>query len=986
MVLKGTGKPIIAGVTAAVVLLIIILSVFLWIRKKRASNQSSEAEERPDDRERPEQDNTLYASLDLSNNQEDSLYSDLRSDQLHRHMEEQEVPEYAAVNFNRAGNAPRKKKTSNQSSEAEERPDDRERQEVQDNPLYASLDLSNNQADHLYSDLRSTQLHRHMEEQEVPEYAAVNFNRAEPEVSKPGKIQLHCTAQSTKYEHISNLTFLDSRLEYENVSDLQVVTAAQTEDTEEQEDLDVADSGFITEDGWGVTYTSTHICALKGSTVDINCTYRYPSRINNVTTVVDETLWFTKESINEHVDLRTDSEYAGRVQYRCDKNDCTLRITDLRERDSAEYKFRFITNQPGGKYSGSPGVTLNVTDLQVKVIQSTTSSPSKELKCNSSCLPDRSSFIWYKNLPSTSASPSGEIIEGSSVNLTCSSVANPAAKYTWYKENVNPDLQPLSKEPQLVFSSIQSSDSGEYYCTAENQLEKRTSEYIFIDVKYGPKLPSTSASPSGEIIEGSSVTLNCSSDANPAAKYTWYKKNQPLFPAQEGNYKFTSISSDDKGMYYCKSENQYGWINSSSLFIDVLYAPKLPSMSVSPSGEIVEDSSVNLTCSSDANPAANYTWYKKNVNPDLQPLGKEPQLVFSSIQSSDSGEYYCTAENQLGKRTSEYIFIDVKYAPKLPSVSVSPSAEIVEGSSVTLTCSSDANPAANYTWYKENEDSLKASGQIFTITDVRPEHSGNYSCEAQNRRGSYNSTLHLMVVKGTGKLIIAGVTTAVLLLIIILSVFLWTRKKKASNQPSEAEERPDDRDREVQDNPLYDSVDFSNNQAEPLYSDIRSDQLRRHMEEQEVIEYAAVNFNRAEPEVSKLGKIQLHYLQVQVIQSTTSSPSKELKCNSSCLPDRSSFIWKKKTSNQSSEAEEKPDDRERQVQDNPLYASLDLSNNQADHIYSDLRSTQLHRHMEEQEVPEYAAVNFNRAGNAPRTRGQQTWEDPAALYSTVNKI
>ncbi|KAG7220292.1 hypothetical protein INR49_018284 [Caranx melampygus] len=85
-------------------------------------------------------------------------------------------------------------------------------------------------------------------------------------------------------------------------------------------------------------------------------------------------------------------------------------------------------------------------------------------------------------------------------------------------------------------------------------------------------------------------------------------------------------------------------------------------------------------------------------------------------------------------------------APKLPSVSVSPSAEIVEGSSVTLTCSSDANPAANYTWYKEDEDSPKASGHIFTITDLRPEHSGNYYCEAQNTRGRHKSTLNLTVV------------------------------------------------------------------------------------------------------------------------------------------------------------------------------------------------------------------------------------------------
>ena len=85
-------------------------------------------------------------------------------------------------------------------------------------------------------------------------------------------------------------------------------------------------------------------------------------------------------------------------------------------------------------------------------------------------------------------------------------------------------------------------------------------------------------------------------------------------------------------------------------------------------------------------------------------------------------------------------------APELPSVSVSPSAEIVEGSSVNLTCSSDANPAANYTWYKEDEDSAKASGHVFTITDLRPEHSGNYSCEAQNTRGHHKSTLNLTVV------------------------------------------------------------------------------------------------------------------------------------------------------------------------------------------------------------------------------------------------
>ena len=112
---------------------------------------------------------------------------------------------------------------------------------------------------------------------------------------------------------------------------------------------------------WGVTYSSTEICALKGSTVEINCTYRYPSRKYGCDTEDKETFWFTKLSGNQPVDLRTDSDYQDRVEYSCSEKSCSLRITDLRESDSAEYKFKFITNQTGRSYTGSPGVTLRVT-------------------------------------------------------------------------------------------------------------------------------------------------------------------------------------------------------------------------------------------------------------------------------------------------------------------------------------------------------------------------------------------------------------------------------------------------------------------------------------------------------------------------------------------------------------------------------------------------------------------------------------------------
>uniref|UniRef100_A0A671TFX3 Ig-like domain-containing protein n=1 Tax=Sparus aurata TaxID=8175 RepID=A0A671TFX3_SPAAU len=250
-----------------------------------------------------------------------------------------------------------------------------------------------------------------------------------------------------------------------------------------------------------------------------------------------------------------------------------------------------------------------------------------------------------------------------------------------------------------------------------------------------PKLPSVSVSPSGEIVEGSSVNLTCSSDANPATNYTWYKENQTLLQTPGGSYHFPSIRPEDGGHYHCKSENKYGQINSSSIFINVQYAPKLPSVSVSPSGEIIEGSSVNVTCSSDANPAANYSWFKEN-----QTLIQGPgeKVHFPSISSKDSGIYHCKSENKYGLINSSSLIIDVQYAPKLPSVSVSPSGEIMEGSSVTLTCSSDANPAANYTWYKENL--LQTPVGSYHFPSISPEDGGHYHCKSENKYGQISSS------------------------------------------------------------------------------------------------------------------------------------------------------------------------------------------------------------------------------------------------------
>ncbi|XP_029567200.1 B-cell receptor CD22-like isoform X2 [Salmo trutta] len=202
-------------------------------------------------------------------------------------------------------------------------------------------------------------------------------------------------------------------------------------------------------------------------------------------------------------------------------------------------------------------------------------------------------------------------------------------------------------------------------------------------------------------------------------------------------------------------------------------------------------------------------------------------------------------------------------------VSVSPSGKIVEGSSVTLTCSSDANPPVDkYTWYKKNVTSPKASGQSYSITNISSEDSGEYYCGDENTIGAQISTPQLIIVarkQASVKNASVGIIVVVLVLILCLSVLMWFRKK-ASKSISDTRDRRDTVENGQQDSsPVYDNVsgmamthtaaptvDTDNqdsvhyasiqhrNQEVPEYSTAQPSQPQKQEED---VQYAAVKYN-----------------------------------------------------------------------------------------------------------------------------------------------
>ena len=69
-----------------------------------------------------------------------------------------------------------------------------------------------------------------------------------------------------------------------------------------------------------------------------------------------------KKKDEEFPDPSNDTEYSQRLQYLGDQQqNCTVRLSHVTLKDSHMYYFRFITDKPDGKYTGTSGVNLNVT-------------------------------------------------------------------------------------------------------------------------------------------------------------------------------------------------------------------------------------------------------------------------------------------------------------------------------------------------------------------------------------------------------------------------------------------------------------------------------------------------------------------------------------------------------------------------------------------------------------------------------------------------
>ncbi|TWW53193.1 hypothetical protein D4764_0157040 [Takifugu flavidus] len=229
----------------------------------------------------------------------------------------------------------------------------------------------------------------------------------------------------------------------------------------------------------------------------------------------------------------------------------------------------------------------------------------------------------------------------------------------------------------------------------------------------------TAAVQSSSVAEGDDIRLTCVSGCPTPVDTVWFKDGQPV-----RNEVFVA-RREDTGRYHCAVRGQE-WVRSAPVAVNVLYPPDRVTLTISSPGNVVRGSSVVLTCHSDASPPPDH-----------------------------SGRYHCQAWNNISSRGVDHFnssaVLQVYYVPENISITINP-AHVVWGSSVTLTCSSDANPPADtYIWYRNTNSSSSnglqvGSGQVLSISSMEALHSGLYLCQARNQVGGKNSTEVLLAM------------------------------------------------------------------------------------------------------------------------------------------------------------------------------------------------------------------------------------------------
>ncbi|XP_051914453.1 basement membrane-specific heparan sulfate proteoglycan core protein isoform X3 [Hippocampus zosterae] len=296
----------------------------------------------------------------------------------------------------------------------------------------------------------------------------------------------------------------------------------------------------------------------------------------------------------------------------------------------------------------------------------------------------------------------------------------------------------------ITIVNAQPMNHGAYRCVASNPFGI-THTIISLIVKESPVATVTPVGPV-HIRVGEPINLECQASGEPRPSVSWHrldsnrkiKLSSPVPAESNAVMQILVARPEDSGTYMCVARNNEG---STETRVEVIVQgssqmPSVPRVIVpEPLMIVVEGQTATLRCDAHGFPAPTITWSKLRSPMPWRHKVVDGNLVLPDVGRQDSGEYICSAVNNMGT-TEVTITLDVETPPYATSVPDDVAVRV--GEVIRLQCLAHGTPPLSYIWSKL-DGALPPRAQVsdgdLQINLATAEDAGSYKCVASNRVG-----------------------------------------------------------------------------------------------------------------------------------------------------------------------------------------------------------------------------------------------------------